>query len=324
MVLLEQGYKVTAVDNLDNSFQEAIDRVKELAEDKASNLKFVQCDLRNEADLDAAFASEQFEAVIHFAGRKYVNESVENPIAYYDHNVLGAINLFKVMKKHNCKNIVFSSSCTVYGNPQYVPIDEKHPLKAVSPYGRTKLIIEDILRDVAASDPEWKIILLRYFNPVGAHPSGRIGEHQIMLNNLMPWVQAVALGHQPVLKVYGTDYDTRDGTCLRDYLHVMDLAEGHVAAIRKIESTADLGCVPYNLGTGTGTTVLEMVKAFEAASGLKVNTELVGRRPGDAEAVWAATETAEKALGFKTKLTIKEMCEDQWRWASQNPKGYEK
>lgn len=218
--------------------------------------------------------------------------------------------------------IVFSSSCTVYGNPQYVPIDEKHPLKAVSPYGRTKLIIEDIFRDLAASDPEWNIILLRYFNPVGAHPSGKIGEHQVMLNNLMPWVQAVALGHRPVLNVYGTDYPTRDGTCVRDYIHVVDLAEGHVAALKKLEGSKNLGCVPYNLGTGTGTTVLEMVHAFEAASGLKVPLNLTDRRPGDAEAVWAATETAEKELGWKSRLTVKEMCEDQWKWASQNPNGY--
>lgn len=219
--------------------------------------------------------------------------------------------------------MVFSSSCTVYGNPQYVPIDEQHPLKAVSPYGRTKLIIEDIFRDLAAADKEWNIILLRYFNPVGAHPSGKIGEHQVMLNNLMPWVQAVALGHRPVLNVYGTDYPTRDGTCVRDYIHVMDLAEGHVAALKKIEANSNLGCVPYNLGTGTGTTVLEMVHAFEAASGLKVPLNLTDRRPGDAEAVWAATDTAEKELGWKAIRTVKEMCEDQWKWASQNPDGYD-
>jgi len=323
LVLLKKGYKVTVVDNLDNSFEEAVKRVKELAEDKADNLTFINCDLRFKDQLNQAFSTAKFDSVIHFAGRKYVNESVENPLTYYDHNVLGTINLCKVMKDHGCKNMVFSSSCTVYGNPQYVPIDEKHPLKAVSPYGRTKLIIEDIFRDLAISDPSWNIILLRYFNPVGAHPSGRIGEHQVMLNNLMPWVQAVALGHRPVLKVYGTDYPTRDGTCVRDYIHVMDLADGHVAAVKKIADCPELGCVSYNLGTGTGTTVLEMVKAFEEASGLKVNLELTERRPGDAEAVWAATETAEKELNWKTKLTVKEMCADQWKWASQNPDGYE-
>ncbi|KAL4424969.1 hypothetical protein ABPG77_002854 [Micractinium sp. CCAP 211/92] len=322
LVLLEHGFKVVLMDNLDNSFQKAYDRMVELAGDKASNMKFIKGDLRNLEDLEKAFSTEKFDCVIHFAGRKYVNESVENPLRYYDHNVLGTVNLCKTMNNYGCKNMVFSSSCTVYGNPQYVPIDEAHPLKAVSPYGNTKLIIEDILRDVSASDPAWRVVLLRYFNPVGAHPSGKIGEHQVMLNNLMPWVQAVALGHRPVLNVYGTDYDTRDGTCVRDYIHVMDLGEGHVAAVKKVLEDKSLRCVPYNLGTGTGTTVLEMVHAFEKASGLKVNLNLTGRRPGDAKAVWAATETAEKELGWKAKLNVEDMCRDQWAWASQNPAGY--
>jgi UDP-glucose 4-epimerase len=407
LVLLEHGYKVCIMDNLDNSFQKAYDRMVELAGDKAPNMKFIKGDLRNLEDLEKAFSAEKFDCVIHFAGRKYVNESVEDPLRYYDHNVKGTINLCLTMNKYGCKNMVFSSSCTVYGNPQYVPIDEQHSLKAVSPYGATKLMIEDILRDISASDPEWRVALLRYFNPVGAHPSGKIGEHQVMLNNLMPWVQAVALGHRPVLNVYGTDYDTRDGTCVRDYIHVMDLGgcidhalptglldgcvrapaclpvywwiwvvgsllacwmaactlacwhvlacspghlpvtactpaaphsaaalhsaaphhsltagEGHVAAVKKVLETPELRCVPYNLGTGTGTTVLEMVHAFEEASGLKVNTNLTGRRPGDAKAVWAATEFAEKELGWRAKLTVKEMCRDQWAWASQNPAGY--
>eukprot|EP00890_Picochlorum_soloecismus_P000025 jgi/Picsp_1/1022/NSC_04506-R1_udp-glucose 4-epimerase len=323
LCLLENDYTITVVDNLDNSFELAIERVVELAGEKAKNMKFIKVDLRDFDALDRLFAETKFEAVIHFAGRKYVNESVENPLRYYDHNVAGTVELAKAMAKNGCKNMVFSSSCTVYGNPQYVPIDEQHPLKAVSPYGRTKLIIEDIFRDLAKSDKEWNVILLRYFNPVGAHPSGKIGEHQVMLNNLMPWVQAVALGHRPVLNVYGTDYPTRDGTCVRDYIHVVDLAEGHVAALKKLESNKELGCIAYNLGTGTGTTVLEMVHAFEAASGLKVPLQLTDRRPGDAEAVWAATETAEKELGWKARLTVKEMCEDQWKWASQNPDGYE-
>ncbi|KAI3436791.1 hypothetical protein D9Q98_006202 [Chlorella vulgaris] len=322
LTLLEHDFKVVILDNLDNSFQKAYDRMVELAGDNASNMKFIKGDLRSEADLEKAFEGQKFDCVIHFAGRKYVNESVENPVRYYDHNVLGTVQLVKMCTKHNCKNFVFSSSCTVYGNPQYVPIDEAHPLKAVSPYGNTKLIIEDILRDVSASDPEWRIILLRYFNPVGAHPSGKIGEHQVMLNNLMPWVQAVALGHRPVLNVYGTDYDTRDGTCVRDYIHVTDLGEGHVSAVKKVLQTPDIRCVPYNLGTGTGTTVLEMVHAFEEASGLKVNVNLTDRRPGDAEAVWAATDTAERELSWRAKLTVKEMCRDQWAWAKQNPAGY--
>ncbi len=280
-------------------------------------------DLRDGAALTALFAATKYDAVVHFAGRKYVNESVEDPLRYYDHNVAGTVALAKAMAAGGCKAIVFSSSCTVYGNPQYVPIDEAHPLAAVSPYGRTKLIIEDIFRDLAASDPAWRIVLLRYFNPVGAHASGRIGEHQVMLNNLMPWVQAVALKQRPTLAVYGTDYPTRDGTCVRDYIHVLDLAEGHVAALRKLAGAEKLGCVAYNLGTGTGTTVLEMVHAFEAASGLAVPLALTARRPGDAEAVWAATETAERELGWKATRTVKEMCEDQWRWASANPSGFD-
>ena len=205
------------------------------------------------------FSDNSFSAVIHFAARKYVNESVEDPVRYYDHNVVGTVNLVKAMQKHGVKSIVFSSSCTVYGVPQRVPIDETHPLSAVNPYGRTKIINEDIFRDVANSDKDWRIVLLRYFNPVGAHPSGRIGEDQVLLNNLMPWVQAVALGHKPELAVYGTDYDTADGTCVRDYIHVMDLADGHVKAVQKLEATPGLGAVAYNLGTGKGTTVLEMV-----------------------------------------------------------------
>lgn len=323
LALVERGYKVHIIDNLDNSFEECFNRMKELAGDKAGQMTFTEGDLRYKDQLENIFKKEKFDAVVHFAGRKYVNESVEVPLHYYDHNVLGLINLADVMARHGCKRMVFSSSCTVYGQPKYVPIDEAHSLAAINPYGRTKLIIEDIFRDVAAADPEWRVILLRYFNPVGAHPSGRIGEHQVMLNNLMPWVQAVALGHRPVLNVYGTDYGTRDGTCVRDYIHVMDLAEGHVAAVDKLEATPGIGCTPYNLGTGTGTTVLEMVHAFEAASGLKVNLNLTGRRPGDAEAVWAATETAERELGWWAKLTVKEMCADQWRWASQNPDGFE-
>lgn len=320
--LVKQDYFVTIFDNLDNSFKLAVDRVVELAGDKGSLIEFVEGDLRNEALLTDLLRRRKYDGVIHFAGRKYVNESVADPLKYYDHNVGGSIALFKAMRATGTTSIVFSSSCTVYGNPQYVPLDEKHPLKAVSPYGNTKLIIEDMLRDIAKADPTWRVALLRYFNPVGAHPSGRIGEHQVMLNNLMPWVQAVALKHRPKLTVYGTDYATRDGTCVRDYIHVMDLAEGHVAAIKKLERTPNHGAVAYNLGSGTGTTVLEMVHAFEAASGLPVPLELAGRRPGDAEAVWADPAFAEKELGWKTKLTVKEMCEDQWRWASQNPDGY--
>ncbi|KDD76925.1 NAD dependent epimerase/dehydratase [Helicosporidium sp. ATCC 50920] len=322
LVLLEEGFSVTVMDNLDNSFEKAINRVRELAGSKGEHLKFVQGDLCTPGAVADVLKEGKFDCVIHFAGRKYVNESVEAPLRYYRHNVMGTVLLLEAMAAHGPKSLVFSSSCTVYGNPTTVPIDESHPLCAVSPYGRTKLMIEDMLRDVAKSDPEWRVALLRYFNPVGAHPSGRIGEHQVMLNNLMPWVQAVALQQRPELSVYGTDYDTPDGTCLRDYIHVVDLARGHVAAVRKLEASPQIGAVAYNLGTGKGTTVLQMVKAFEKASGLKVPCNLVGRRPGDAEAVWAATETAERELGWKTTLDVEDMCADQWRWAQANPKGY--
>lgn len=324
--LLEHGCKVTIIDNLDNAFESAYKRMQALAGDNAKNMKFVKGDLRHFDDLDKLFAAEKFDAVVHFAGRKAVGESVEFPMLYYTHNIVGTVNLIEAMRKHKCKNMVFSSSCTVYGNPEYTPIDEKHPLRTASPYGRSKLIIEDMFRDLAASPEgkEWRIILLRYFNPVGAHPSGKIGEHPIGIpNNLMPYIQQVALGQRPYLNVYGSDYNTRDGTAIRDYIHVMDLAEGHVAAVQKLMNTPNLGCVPYNLGTGTGSTVLEMVKAFEKASGKKVNYELVPRRPGDTEAVWASTDTAEKELGWRTKLNVDDMCRDQWKWASENPKGYE-
>ena len=220
--------------------------------------------------------------------------------------------------------MVFSSSCTVYGEPERTPLDEDHPRRAMSPYGRTKLMIEDIFTDVAKAEDGWRVILLRYFNPVGAHPSGRIGEHPVGVpNNLMPYVQQVALGIRPHLGVFGTDYPTPDGTCVRDYIHVSDLADGHVAALKKLEKLPDRSCVAYNLGTGKGTSVLEMVAAFEKASGKKVPVELVGRRAGDTVAVWAATETAERELGWVAKRGIEEMCVDQWRWASMNPKGYE-
>ncbi|KAK9905085.1 hypothetical protein WJX75_009459 [Coccomyxa subellipsoidea] len=324
LCLIDHGYNVTIIDNLDNAFEEAWKRMQELAGDKASMMKFIKADLRNFEEIDKIFSSNKFDAVIHFAGRKAVGESVQFPMLYYTHNVVGAVNLIEAMRKHNVKNMVFSSSCTVYGNPEKVPINEEHPLKAVSPYGRTKLIIEDIFRDVAAAEPEWRTILLRYFNPVGAHPSGKIGEHPVGIpNNLMPYVQQVALGQRPALSVFGSDYPTRDGTCVRDYIHVMDLAEGHVAALDKLFRTPDIGCVPINLGTGMGTTVLEMVKAFEEASGKKVEYKLVDRRRGDSVAVWAATETAERELGWKTKLDINGMCRDQWKWASLYPKGYE-
>ena len=377
LALLDAGYSVTVFDNLDNSFLECFERMKELAgPEKAAKMTFVKGDLRDAAAVDAALGAEKFDAVIHFAGRKAVGESVAEPMLYYTHNVAGTVNLIEAMRKHGVRNVsrewekrgergeffsqfflvsllclffahlvqklssshfpkpspppppkqkmVFSSSCTVYGEPERTPLDEAHPRRAMSPYGRTKLMIEDIFTDVAKAEDGWRVILLRYFNPVGAHPSGRIGEHPVGIpNNLMPYVQQVALGIRPHLGVFGTDYPTPDGTCVRDYIHVSDLADGHVAALKKLEKLPDRSCVAYNLGTGKGTSVLEMVAAFEKASGKKVPVELVGRRAGDTVAVWAATETAERELGWVAKRGIEEMCVDQWRWASMNPKGYE-
>ncbi|KAL0448177.1 UNVERIFIED_CONTAM: Bifunctional UDP-glucose 4-epimerase and UDP-xylose 4-epimerase 1, partial [Sesamum latifolium] len=264
-----------------------------------------------------------FAVVIHFAGLKAVGESVAHPMRYFDNNLVGSINLYRIMAKYNCKKLVFSSSATVYGQPDKIPCVEDFELKAMNPYGRTKLFLEQIAQDIQTSDPEWRIILLRYFNPVGAHESGRLGEDPKGIpNNLMPYITQVAVGRLPELNVYGHDYPTHDGSPIRDYIHVMDLADGHVVALQKLLERKDIGCVAYNLGTGCGTSVLEMVAAFEKASGKKIPIKLCPRRPGDATAVYASTEKAQKELGWKAKYGINEMCRDQWKWASQNPWGY--
>ncbi|XP_059441670.1 UDP-glucose 4-epimerase GEPI48 [Corylus avellana] len=320
--LLLGGFKTVVVDNLDNSSPVALDRVKRLAGDLGGNLSFHQVDLRDKPALQQIFASTQFEAVIHFAGLKAVGESVQKPLLYYNNNLIGTITLLEVMAAHGCKKLVFSSSATVYGWPKEVPCTEEFPLSATNPYGRTKLVIEEICRDIYGSDPEWKIMLLRYFNPVGAHPSGDIGEDPRGIpNNLMPFVQQIAVGRRPALTVYGNDYSTKDGTGVRDYIHVVDLADGHIAALCKLDKPG-IGCEVYNLGTGKGTSVLEMVAAFEKASGKKIPLVMAGRRPGDAETVYASTEKAEKELNWKAKYGINEMCRDQWNWASKNPYGY--
>ncbi|KAD6453588.1 hypothetical protein E3N88_08293 [Mikania micrantha] len=312
--LLLGGYKTVVIDNLDNSSQVAINRVQELAGDHAANLIFLKVDIRDKPELEKLFASTKFDAVIHFAGLKAVGESVRKPLMYYDNNVVGTLILLK---------IVFSSSATVYGWPKVVPCTEDFPLSAANPYGRTKLMIEDIFRDIYASDSGWKMIMLRYFNPVGAHPSGYIGEDPLGTpNNLMPFVQQVAVGRLPALKIFGTDYSTKDGTGVRDYIHVADLANGHLAALRKL-SDPEIGCEVYNLGTGRGTSVLEMVAAFEKASGKEIPLVVAGRRPGDAEVVYASTSKAERELNWKAENGIEEMCRDQWNWASKNPYGYQ-
>ncbi|KAH7550074.1 hypothetical protein JRO89_XS13G0131500 [Xanthoceras sorbifolium] len=351
--LLCGGYKTVVVDNLVNSSEIAISKVKELAGHFGTNLSFHKVDLRDRPALEKLFVQTKFDSVIHFAGLKAVGESVHKPLLYYDNNIIGTITLLEVMAAHGCKSLVFSSSATVYGWPKEVPCTEEFPLQATNPYGRTKLFIEEICRDIHRSDSEWKVILLRYFNPVGAHPSGKIGEDPRGIpNNLMPFVQQVAVGRRPALTVFGNDYSTKDGTGVRDYIHVVDLADGHIAALRKlddpkIESHLDLGddihfihvysiycspgkhgsklpigCEVYNLGTGKGTSVLEMVAAFEKASGKKIPLIMSGRRPGDAESIYASTEKAERELNWKAKYGIDEMCRDQWIWASQNPYGY--
>ncbi|KAK4789270.1 hypothetical protein SAY86_020589 [Trapa natans] len=320
--LLLGGFPVVVVDNLDNASETAVHRVKELAGQFGRNLSFHKFDLRDRPALEKLFSSTKFDAVIHFAGLKAVGESVQKPLLYFNNNLIGTIILLEVMAAHGCKKLVFSSSATVYGWPKEVPCTETFPLFAMNPYGRTKLFLEEICRDVYQSDPGWKIILLRYFNPVGAHPSGYIGEdpHGVP-NNLMPFVQQVAVGRRPVLTVYGTDYSTKDGTGVRDYIHVVDLADGHIAALHKLDESG-IGCEVYNLGTGKGTSVLEMVRAFEKASGKKIPLVMAGKRPGDAEIVYASTEKAARELNWKAKYGIEEMCRDQWNWASKNPYGY--
>ncbi|KAK9275765.1 hypothetical protein L1049_023034 [Liquidambar formosana] len=320
--LLLGGFKTVVVDNLDNSSDISIKRVTELAGEYGQNLIFHKMDLRDKPALEQLFASTTFDAVIHFAGLKAVGESVQKPLLYYNNNLIGTIVLLEVMAAHGCKKLVFSSSATVYGWPKEVPCTEEFPLSATNPYGQTKLFIEEICRDIYRSDAEWKIILLRYFNPVGAHSSGYIGEDPRGIpNNLMPFVQQVAVGRRPALTVFGTDYSTKDGTGVRDYIHVVDLADGHTAALCKLFDS-NIGCEVYNLGTGKGTSVLEMVAAFEKASGKKIPLQMAGRRPGDAEIVYASTDKAERELNWKAKFGVNEMCRDQWNWASKNPYGY--
>ncbi|CAI0476388.1 unnamed protein product [Linum tenue] len=299
--LLKEGFRVSIIDNFDNSVEEALDRVKEVVGPAlAAKIEFHFVSFF----VSMTFQKNcRFDGVIHFAGRKAVGESVEYPRRYFDNNLIGTINLYEVMAKYNCKKMVFSSSSTVYGQPEKIPCVEDTELKAMNPYGRTKLFLEEIARDISQAESDWQIILLRYFNPVAAHESGKIGEDPKGIpNNLMPYIQQVAVGRLPELNVYGHDYPTRDGTAIRDYIHVMDLADGHIAALKKLFTPDFKGCVPYNLGTGRGTSVLEMVAAFEKASGKKIPMKLCPRRAGDATAVYAAVDKAAKELGWKYVL----------------------
>lgn len=318
--LIQAGYDILVLDNLANSSRESLRRVEAIVD---KPIPFVEGDIRDAALLDTLFREHSITSVIHFAGLKAVGESTEIPLDYYENNVWGTINLLQAMKRHNVSNIVFSSSATVYGDPHTVPIQEDFPLSATNPYGRSKLMIEDILRDLAKSDDRWQVALLRYFNPVGAHISGTIGEDPNgRPNNLMPFITQVAIGKLPELSVFGSDYDTPDGTGVRDYIHVVDLAKGHVKAIEKLESKP--GCVAYNLGTGNGYSVLQMVKAFEEASDREVPYKLVARRPGDIACCYADPAFAEQELGWRAERGLKEMVEDSWRWQSQNPQGYKR
>ena len=314
-VLAEAGYRLVIVDNLSNAKREVLSRLTEITR---ADIAFHELDLRDKRRLEEILPG--IEAVVHFAGLKAVGESVEKPLLYYDNNVGGTLVLLAAMARRGVKRIVFSSSATVYGDPAKLPIPEHHGLAPTNPYGKTKLVIEHILADYAAADPSFRYAALRYFNPIGAHPSGRIGEDPRGIpNNLLPFVAQVAVGKLPALKVFGRDYNTPDGTGVRDYIHVMDLARGHLAALRFLEKSNLLTC---NLGTGRGYSVLEVVKAFERASGRNVPLEFAARRAGDVAASYADASLARKALGWQAELDIDAMCRDVWRWQSANPDGY--
>lgn len=318
--LLESGYEVVVVDNLCNSSEESLTRVQEIT---GKTLKFYEADLLDKDAINDIFEKESIDSVIHFAGLKAVGESVQKPSEYYYNNITGTLILCDVMRSYGVKKIVFSSSATVYGNPKTVPIKEDFPLSVTNPYGRTKLMLEEIFRDFAVADDEWDIVLLRYFNPIGAHKSGKIGEDPKGIpNNLLPYISQVAVGKLERLGVFGNDYPTHDGTGVRDYIHVVDLAKGHVKAIEKIKEKT--GVVTYNLGTGVGYSVLDMVKAFEKASGANVPYEIKPRRAGDIPVCYADPTKARKELGWSATMGIEEMCEDSWRWQKNNPYGYNK
>ena len=313
--LLNRGEEIIIVDNFSNSKPETLDKIKKIT---GKDFKFYEVDLLDKEKLEKVFEENQnIDSVIHFAGLKAVGESVAKPIEYYHNNITGTLVLLDIMRNHNCKKIVFSSSATVYGNPKTVPIKEDFPLSTTNPYGSTKLMIEQILNDVYISDNEWSVILLRYFNPIGAHESGLIGESPNGIpNNLMPYINQVACGKLDYLRVFGNDYDTIDGTGVRDYIHVVDLAQGHLKALDKARKFT--GVEAYNLGTGTGYSVLQIVKAFEDATGVEVKYKIVDRRPGDIATCYADPSKAKNDLGWEAKKGIEEMCKDSWRFTSNN------
>lgn len=318
--LLNEGYDVIAMDNLCNSSRESIARVEQLT---GKQIKFYEADMRDIRALDAIFKENSIDVIIHFAGLKAVGESCEKPYEYYDNNITGTLNIIKMMKQYNVKKIVFSSSATVYGEPETVPITEDSKVGGVTnPYGRTKLMLEEILSDIYKADNSFDIALLRYFNPIGAHESGRIGEAPNGVpNNLLPYVAKVAAGVLPKVNVFGDDYETPDGTGVRDYIHVVDLAKGHVCAVKKLMEHP--GLVIYNLGTGVGYSVLDIIKNFEKACGKEIPYVIVPRRPGDVPVCYSDPSKAQRELGWKAQYGIDKMCEDAWRWQSDNPNGYD-
>ena len=317
--LQNSGYDVIVCDNLSNSSRTSLERVEMII---GKDVPFYLADIRDRDALNEIFEKEQIDSVIHFAGLKAVGESVAKPWEYYDNNITGTLTLIDVMRKHNVKNIIFSSSATVYGIPEYSPITEDFPKgQCMHPYGWTKSMLEQILTDMHTSDPSWNVVILRYFNPIGAHKSGLIGEDPSGIpNNLMPYVTQVAVGKRPELGVFGNDYNTHDGTGVRDYIHVVDLAVGHVKALRMIEENAGLKI--YNLGTGTGYSVLDIVHNFEDATGVPVPYSIKPRRPGDIDIYYASPKKARDELGWEAQYGVKEMCEDSWRWQKMNPNGY--
>jgi len=318
ILLVESGYDVVIFDNFSNSSKESVARVENIVQKK---IPLIKGDIRNKEDVENIFKAHNIDAVIHFAGLKAVGESVEQPLRYYDNNIYGTLVLCEVMQKYGCKSIVFSSSATVYGDPLSTPITESFPCSATNPYGRSKLFIEEMLQDLYTSDKAWKIVLLRYFNPIGAHESGTIGEDPNGIpNNLMPYITQTAVGKLSCLGVFGDDYDTHDGTGVRDYIHVVDLAEGHIKALEVIDTLEEV--LTVNLGTGIGYSVLDMVKAFEEASGKEVPFCIAPRRAGDIAKCYADPSYAKEVLQWEAKKNIVQMCEDSWRWQQNNPNGY--
>ncbi len=321
VALLDAGYQAIVVDNLSNSDKEVLNRIKELT---GKQVSFYQVDIRDRAGLNHVFRKETCDCVIHFAGLKSLEESIYKPWEYYDNNVGGTLTLIDVMREYGCKNMIFSSSAAVYGTPEQLPITEECPKgERMNPYAQTKSMQEQILMDIQKADPDWNVVLLRYFNPIGAHKSGLLGEDpQGIPNNLLPYITQVAIGKLPYLKIFGNDYDTPDGTGIRDYIHVLDLANGHLKALSRIQ--ANCGCEVFNLGTGTGYSVLEMVHYFEQACGKKIPYQIEPRRLGDVAACFADPSKAKRLLGWEAQNGVLEMCKDAWRWQNKNPNGYKK